>query len=321
MLVITGASGFIGSCLLGFLNQKGITDIVAVDRFRNPDKKHNLDGKESAEQVEREIFHDWLAQHHEKVSFIFHLGARTDTAETNPEVFERLNTGYSQKLWQQCSQFDIPLLYASSAATYGMGENGFDDRHDLLVRFKPLNLYGKSKNDFDNWVVLQKESPPFWAGLKFFNVYGPNEYHKGRMASVIFHAYRQVKETGRLKLFRSHRPDFKDGEQRRDFIYVKDVLEILFFFFLKKPTSGIYNVGTGKARTFNDLANAVFDSCGSPKSIEYIDTPSDIRESYQYFTEAKISKLRNAGYAEPLTTLEEGVTDYVRNYLEAGKNF
>ena len=192
MIVVTGAAGFIGSCFIRFLNQQNIPDIVAVDRFRNPDKKQNLDRKGLAEQVEREVFHDWLEQHYGKIQFIFHLGARTDTGETNPEIFERLNTGYSKRLWEQCAQFGIPIIYASSAATYGRGELGFDDNHDLVPRLKPLNLYAKSKNDFDNWALLQKKTPPFWAGMKFFNVYGPNEYHKGRMASVIFHAYNQA---------------------------------------------------------------------------------------------------------------------------------
>jgi len=315
MIVITGAAGFIGSCLIGFLNEQGITDIVAVDRFRNPDKKPNLDGKDIAEQVEREAFHDWLDAHHGRVHFVFHLGARTDTCETNPEIFERLNTGYSQKVWTLCALYAIPLLYASSAATYGMGEQGFDDSHELIPRLKPLNLYGKSKNDFDKWALVQPQQPPFWAGIKFFNVYGPNEYHKGRMASVIFHAYSQAKETGRIKLFRSHRPEYKDGEQLRDFVYVKDVMEFLYHFFTQKPAAGIYNAGTGKARTFNDLAKAVFNALGKKINIEYIDTPADIRESYQYFTEAKISRLRNTGYIEPFASLEKGVEDYVRNYL------
>ncbi len=315
MVVITGAAGFIGSCLIGFLNEQGITDIVAVDRFRNPEKKPNLEGKDVAEQVEREAFHDWLSKHHSRVNFVFHLGARTDTGETNPEIFERLNTGYSQKLWTLCALCAIPLLYASSAATYGMGDQGFDDSHALIPSLKPLNLYGKSKNDFDKWALVQQQQPPFWAGIKFFNVYGPNEYHKGRMASVIFHAYHQAKKTGMIKLFRSHRADYKDGEQVRDFVYVKDVMEILYHFFTQKPASGIYNAGTGQARTFNDLAKAVFNALGKKANIEYVDTPADIRESYQYFTEAKISRLRNTGYIEPFTSLEKGVEDYVRNYL------
>jgi len=321
MIVITGAAGFIGSCWVSYLNKKGISDIVGVDRFRNPDKKPNLEGKEFSEQVEREIFHDWLKRHHGKVKFIFHLGARTDTAETNPEIFERLNTGYSKKLWEQCADFGIPLLYASSAATYGTGEHGFDDAPALIPKLKPLNPYALSKHDFDRWALQQKKSPPFWVGLKFFNVYGPNEYHKGRMASVVYHAYTQVKKNGRLRLFRSCRPDYKDGEQRRDFIYIKDVLEILYFFFTQKAVSGIFNAGTGNARTYNDLAKAVFDSLGKEPVIEYIDVPEDIRESYQYFTEAKITRLRNAGYIEPFSAIEEGVKDYVMKYLEQGRYY
>ncbi len=315
MIVVTGAAGFIGSCLIGLLNQKGITDIVAVDRFRNPDKKPNLDGKSIAESVERESFHDWFDKHHNRVRFIFHLGARTDTAETNPEIFERLNTGYSQKLWLQCVQYQVPILYASSAATYGLGESGFDDLHENIAQLKPLNFYGQSKQDFDLWAINQTDAPPFWSGLKFFNVYGPNEYHKGRMASVVYHAFRQIHETGNMKLFRSHRADIKDGEQRRDFIYINDVLEVLWFFFSQKPTSGIYNLGTGTAATFIELADAVFNALGKPSQITYIDTPEDIRSTYQYFTQANITKLRKAGYIEPFVSISEGVDDYVKNYL------
>ncbi|MDZ4844062.1 MAG: ADP-glyceromanno-heptose 6-epimerase [Chitinophagales bacterium] len=321
MIVVTGAAGFIASNLIGFLNQQGITDIVAVDKFRNPAKKQNLEGKSIAEQVEREIFHEWLEKYSGTVKFIFHLGARTDTTETNRKILQRLNTNYSIELWKQCVQFQIPLLYASSAATYGAGEHGFDDRHETIPWLKPLNEYGKSKNDFDNWALQQNSAPPFWAGMKFFNVYGSNEYHKGRMASVIFHAFKQVQETGGIKLFRSHRQEYKDGAQLRDFIYVQDVLRICYFFFTKRPASGIYNVGTGKAQTFNDLANALFTALGKKLSIEYIDMPLDIRANYQYFTEANISKLKQAGYDEKFFSLEDGVGDYVKEYLLAEKHF
>lgn len=321
MIVITGAAGFIGSCLIGFLNEKGITDIVAVDKFRNPSKKKNLEGKSIAENVEREFFHEWLEKYHGSVHFIFHLGARTDTVETSTAIFERLNTGYTIKLWELCSRFGIPLVYASSAATYGAGEHGFDDNHETLLQLKPLNAYGKSKHDFDCWALQQSAMPPFWAGLKFFNVYGPNEYHKGRMASVIFHAFEQARETGVIRLFRSHRNEYQDGGQLRDFIYVKDVLRICHFFYTAKPESGIYNVGSGNARSFNDLAHAVFAAAGKTPRIEYIDIPADIRGNYQYFTEAKISKLRQAGYEEQFFWLEEGVKDYVINYLQAEKYF
>lgn len=320
MIVVTGAAGFIGSNLAGFLNRQGIDDIVAVDKFRNPAKKPNLEGKHIAEQVEREIFHGWLDKYHGKVKFIFHLGARTDTAETNKNVFLRLNTNYSIELWKRCVEYQIPLVYASSAATYGAGERGFDDNPEIIPWLKPLNEYGKSKNDFDNWALQQNTTPPFWAGLKFFNVYGPNEYHKGRMASVIFHAFKQAQETGKVKLFRSHRADYADGAQLRDFIYVQDVARVCHFFFVSRKPSGIYNVGTGKARTFNDLAKALFAALGKKPSIEYIDIPADIRGNYQYFTEAKMDRLRKAGYAEKFCPLEDGVEEYVKEHLlQAGK--
>lgn len=315
MIVVTGAAGFIGSNLVGFLNRQGIDDIVVVDKFRNPSKKPNLKDKRVAEQVEREIFHEWLDKHPGKVKFIFHLGARTDTTETNKNIFLRLNTNYSIELWKRCVEYQIPLVYASSAATYGAGEHGFEDNHEIIPWLKPLNEYGKSKNDFDNWVLQQNSTPPFWAGLKFFNVYGPNEYHKGRMASVIFHAFKQIQETGGIKLFRSHRPEYKDGAQLRDFIYVPDVVQICYFFFTNRRSSGIYNAGTGRARTFNDLAQALFTALGKKSSIQYIDIPSDIRNSYQYFTEAKVDKLRTAGYTEKFYSLEEGIQEYVKEFL------
>jgi ADP-L-glycero-D-manno-heptose 6-epimerase len=211
------------------------------------------------------------------------------------------------------------LLYASSAATYGMGEFGYEDRHDIVAKLKPLNPYGKSKNEFDKWVLSQHETPPFWAGLKFFNVYGPNEYHKGRMASVIFHAFNQIQEHGFVKLFRSHHPDYKDGEQLRDFIYVKDVINVMLFMMKQHPESGLYNLGTGKARTFIDLAKATFAGMDKKPDIRFIDTPEDIRNKYQYFTEARMEKLRNQGYENRFYSLEEGVGDYVRNYLAEKK--
>jgi ADP-L-glycero-D-manno-heptose 6-epimerase len=202
-----------------------------------------------------------------------------------------------------------------------MGEHGYHDDHELVEKLKPLNPYGESKNEFDKWVLKQTSFPPFWAGLKFFNVYGPNEYHKGRMASVIFHAFYQIKETGKVKLFRSHHPQFKDGEQLRDFIYVKDVVDVIHFLMEQKPPSGLYNVGTGKARTFLDLAKSTFSALDLKPKIELIDTPADIRDKYQYFTEADMSKLRKAGYKKPFTTLEKGIDDYVKNYLLPEKYF
>ncbi|MCF8303745.1 MAG: ADP-glyceromanno-heptose 6-epimerase [Bacteroidales bacterium] len=319
MIVVTGAAGFIGSCLLAGLNEAGHNEIAVVDDFSREDKNKNLERRSFVRKVHRDRFFDWLAANHDEVEFIFHLGARTDTAEFRKEIFDALNLDYSKDMWNACASYHIPLIYASSAATYGLGELGYDDNHELVNQLKPLNPYGESKNEFDQWMLGQEKQPDFWAGLKFFNVYGPNEYHKGRMASVIFHAYNQIKDTGKVKLFRSHHPDFEDGKQLRDFIYVKDVVDVMLYLMEKKPQPAIYNLGTGKARTFLDLAKATFSALNKKENIEFIETPKDIRDKYQYFTEAKMDKLRKAGYNKPFTTLEDGVTDYVRNYLGKGE--
>ena len=318
MIVVTGAAGFIGSALVGELLRQGWQDIVAVDDFSRPDKAPNLEGKTLSAKVDRKEFHDWLDANQQLVQFIFHLGARTDTTEFDTAIFDELNLHYSQEVWKRCVKYGIPLVYASSAATYGAGEHGYDDDHDLIAKLKPLNPYGESKNDFDQWALAQTEKPYFWAGLKFFNVYGPNEYHKGRMASVVLHAFRQIRDTGGMKLFRSHRPDYKDGEQLRDFVYVKDVCDVCLFLMEHRKHSGIYNLGSGKARTFLDLARAVFAALGKDEKIEFIDTPADIRDKYQYYTEANMAKLKGIGYDKPFTSLEEGVGDYVTNYLIPG---
>ncbi|MBT3621958.1 MAG: ADP-glyceromanno-heptose 6-epimerase [Flavobacteriales bacterium] len=320
MIIVTGAAGFIGSCLVGKLNALGKTNLVLVDDFSYAEKNKNLAGKQFSLQVERNIFVDWLKENSTEVTAIYHIGARTDTTEFDVEIFDELNLNYSKALWKICTEHKIPFLYASSAATYGMGEFGFDDNHEIVEQLLPLNPYGDSKNDFDKWVLKQITQPPFWAGFKFFNVYGPNEFHKSRMASVIFHAVNQIKETGGMKLFRSHNPDFKDGEQLRDFVYVKDVIEVLTFMMQAKKESGLYNLGSGKARTFNDLVNATFSALGKQSAISYIDTPEDIRDKYQYFTEANMQKLISAGYTKQFTTLESGVKDYVQQYL-VDKNY
>lgn len=315
MIVITGAAGFIGSCLVAFLNENNFNDLVLVDDFSNPSKKNNWQYKRYTKILDRDQWWEWLDLNADQVEIIIHLGARTDTTEFNQELLNKLNTNYSKKVWNKCVEHNIPLIYASSAATYGDGYNGYSDRL-TPENLHPLNPYGKSKNDFDAWALVQEKSPFFWAGLKFFNVYGPNEYHKGRMASVIFHAYRQIKEQGKIRLFQSHRDGIGHGEQKRDFIYVKDVCEIIFYLMTRRPNvNGLLNVGTGRARSFNDLANAVFDALGTQSNIEYIPTPEDIREKYQYFTEADISKLRETGYTGSFTSLEEGVAEYVKQYL------
>ncbi|MFO7998786.1 MAG: ADP-glyceromanno-heptose 6-epimerase [Bacteroidales bacterium] len=315
MIVLTGAAGFIGSCLLNKLNNQGFKDIILVDDFSYPHKNLNLSGKTFRQKLERTIFFEWLEENHKQVNFVFHIGARTDTGEFDKAVLDRLNLNYSKEMWKACSRFDLPLVYASSAATYGAGENGYSDEHGLIGKLQPLNPYGESKNEFDKWALHQNDKPYFWAGLKFFNVYGPNEYHKARMASVVLHAFNKILETGKMQLFRSHHPDFRDGEQLRDFVYVKDVIRVCLFFMLHKHQSGIFNLGTGRARTFLDLAKATFEALGKKPDIEFIDTPADIRDKYQYFTEARMDKLRSAGYDKPFHTLEEGIQDYVQGYL------
>ena len=355
-IVITGAAGFIGSCLVGFLNEKGYGNLILVDDFSHEKKELNLKGKSFSEKIEREVFFEWLEKERPQIDFVFHIGARTDTTEFDYSVHEHLNVEYSKKVWNYCAEKKVPLVYASSAATYGSGELGYKDDESIIEKLKPLNPYGISKNEFDKWALRtlrtlrqaqddraqdgtlrqasrnerdrqDENAPPAWAGLKFFNVYGPNEYHKARMASVIFHSYNQILKIGFVKLFKSHKKQFKDGEQLRDFIYVKDVLKICYWFLEcwqtdpKKFVNGIYNVGTGKARTFIDLVNATFSALDKPAQIEFIDMPVDIRDTYQYYTEAEMDKIRAAGYSQPFYSLEEGVGEYVRNYLSQEKYY
>jgi ADP-L-glycero-D-manno-heptose 6-epimerase len=319
MIIITGAAGFIGSNMVSKLNSEGINDIAIVDDFTSEIKNRNLSNKTFRDQIDRNKFFEWLDRNHINIQFIAHIGARTDTAESDKNVFDRLNLEYSKRVWDCCVKYNIPLIYASSAATYGLGENGFSDDHKLIEKLKPLNLYGESKNEFDKWVLRQKTSPPYWAGLKFFNVYGPNEYHKGRMASVIYHAWCQVIKTGKIKLFRSHNPEYRDGEQKRDFIYVKDVLDVIYFLMNSRKYQGIYNLGTGRARTFLELAGNIFKSTGRTENIEFIDTPEDIRDRYQYFTRAEMEKLKLAGYSREFTDIEAGINEYINDYLAGMK--
>ncbi|PCJ64783.1 MAG: ADP-glyceromanno-heptose 6-epimerase [Bacteroidetes bacterium] len=313
-ILVTGAAGFIGSCLVSFLNKKGLNDLILVDDFSKTEKARNLEGKNFTAKIDRDIFLHDIERH--SIDFVFHIGARTDTTEFDAAIFDKLNMAYSQALWKHCVSNNIPFLYASSAATYGSGEEGFDDEESIEA-LKPLNPYGQSKQDFDVWALSQKETPPFWVGLKFFNVFGPNEYHKGRMASVVMHAFNQITKNGGLNLFQSHNPNYKDGEQIRDFIYVKDLLGLMWFWYENQNQNGIYNAGTGKARTFNDLANAIFIALTKAPEISYIPTPIDIRDKYQYFTEAKMDKTTNAGYSEDFHSLEDAVSDYVINYLNS----
>jgi ADP-L-glycero-D-manno-heptose 6-epimerase len=294
MIVVTGGEGFIGKNLIVELQRRGNVGVVNLDT-----KNESLDS----------IF-NWLLINALDIDCIYHLGAITDTMEMDRNKFDEYNVNATMFIWNLCFGFNIPLIYASSAATYGDGEQGFDDEKDI-IKLQPLNPYGWSKQQFDVWAEVQEYQPKHWYGLKFFNVYGHGEAHKGKMASVVFHAYNQINETRRLKLFKSHRPDYKDGEQLRDFVYVDDVVDVCIFMATEKPANGIYNVGTGKARTFDDLGRAVFKSLDIPLLIDYIDTPIKLRDKYQYFTEAKINKLRVAGYKKPFHELEEGVHEYI----------
>ncbi len=314
MIVVTGAAGFIASGLVGTLNSRGIEDIVIVDDFTQTRKIKNWETKKYVAKVQREDFFEWFDANAAKVDFVFHLGARTDTTEFDWNVLQQLNLDYTCGIWTRCCNYNIPLIYASSAATYGAGEYGYIDDHTIVPMLKPLNPYGRSKNDFDLWALAQEKQPPFWVGTKFFNVYGPNEYHKGRMASVVLHTFETVKKTGKMQLFRSHNPNFEDGMQLRDFIYVKDVINILIHMYNTRPASGLYNVGTGNAESFLELATSTFIAMDKSVNIEFVDMPEDIRDKYQYFTEADTTKLRKA-YEYPMLSLREGVADYVKNYL------
>jgi len=327
-IIVTGAAGFIGSCMVQFLNDNGYEELYLVDDFGIESKRKNWESKRFIQIVERYNLFDWLEAKQPKIDLVIHLGARTDTTEFDYSIHEALNLQYSKDIWQYCTTHQVPLIYASSAATYGAGELGYNDDHETPYQLKPLNPYGVSKNEFDKWALLQEDCPPSWTGLKFFNIYGPNEYHKGRMASVIWHSFNQIKKDNLVKLFRSHRPDFKDGEQLRDFVYVKDLVDVIkwmadLMLIQEWPVTrnGLFNLGTGKARSFYDLAASTFRGLDLEPNIEFIDMPADIRDKYQYFTEANMQKLKDAGYTRAFYTLEEGVDDYVRNYLRSLKYY
>ncbi|MFN5795489.1 MAG: ADP-glyceromanno-heptose 6-epimerase [Bacteroidota bacterium] len=321
MIVLTGTAGFIGSYFLGFLNSKGITNIAIVDDFSREEKLNNWSTKKFEIKIDRNQFIPWLELNSEKIDFVFHLGARTDTTLMDWKIFEELNLNYTKSIWEICANKNIPLVYASSAATYGNGELGYDDIEKNIPQLKPLNPYGDSKQLFDEWALQQTNQPPFWAGLKFFNVYGPNEYHKGRMASVIFHSFNQISGSKKIKLFKSHKQGIENGHQKRDFVYVKDLCSVLYFLMEQRKSSGIYNLGSGTARNFLDLAHSVFKTLNLPPKIEFIDTPLDIRDNYQYYTCATMEKLKEAGYTNNFISLEEGIDDYVQNYLLSRKYF
>lgn len=323
-IVLTGAAGFIGSCMLQYLNEQGLENIILVDKFTALKKEKNWKHKKYKYLVDRELLLDWLNEKNKNIiiDLFIHLGARADATEFDYNIHKELNEEYSQDVWNYCTANDIPLIYASSAVTYGNGDLGYSDDDKLLNDLQPLNPYGISKNEFDKWAIRQLNAPPSWAGLKFFTVYGPNEYHKEKLASVIFQAYRQIEEYGCIKLYKSRKQEFTDGGQLRDFIYVKDIIKVIYWMASSmlgkkwlQSNNGIYNVGTGKARTFNDLAAVTCAALNKSCNITYIDLPAELINTYQYSTEASIVKLQHAGYENPFTTLEDGVYDYVRNYL------
>lgn len=320
MIIVTGAAGFIGSCIVKKLNDEGEHNIICVDRWEEGQKWRNLSGLKFYEFVHADEFvePDILnAVFDEGVSAVYHMGACSSTTETNVDYLWKNNVEYSQILYRYCSEYDVPICYASSAATYGAGEYGYSDDLKDLPMLSPLNPYGYSKQAFDEWVLKQARKPSKWYGVKFFNVYGPQEYHKEGMRSVVHQAFEQIKESGKMKLFKSHNPDYQDGGQLRDFVYVKDVVDAMFRLMNEKHhgDSGIYNLGTGKARSFKDLVSATFSAMGEKENIEYIDMPEKLREQYQYFTEAKMDKLYNALEGFKFHGLEEGVNDYVKNHL------
>jgi len=327
MIIVTGGAGFIGSVLLWKLNEIGVKDILVVDSLGQGSKWKNLAKRTFTTVLHKDDFGAWLAEDGTRadIEAVFHLGASSSTAQTDVDYLMRNNLNYSIRLWEFCAQYEVPLIYASSGATYGGGEQGFSDSAAIVPKLRATNPYGFSKQKFDHWALAQTRCPPFWAGLKFFNVYGPQEYHKGTQSSVIRQFVPQVKQSGIIRLFKSYRPGVEDGDQRRDFVSVKDCVEVMVHLLrnIGRAESGLYNVGSGKARTFADLARCVFTAMGvDPARLEYIEMPEVLREHYQYHTEAPLNRLRErAGYTKPMTNLEDGVTDYVRNYLLADDAF
>lgn len=315
LFVVTGGAGFIGSNIVKALNEKGMQDIIIVDHLsHNKSKKKNLTGLGYKHYLDRDEFLKQIQVNTIKgVDVVIHLGARTDTIEKDKDFLLKNNTLYSKYLYNFCVRNGARFIYASSGATYGDGSRGYSDRERKL---KPLNYYGLSKYLFDEWMLDQKEKLSQWVGLKFFNVYGPNEYHKGFMASVVYHCYNQVKKNNVIRLFKSYRKEYRDGEQKRDFVYVRDAVNVILFFLNNTDKSGIFNVGTGKARTFLDLAHATFQALHRKPNIEFIDMPGDLKDKYQYFTQADISRLRDSGYREKFYGLEDGVYEYVQKYLD-----
>ena len=318
--LVTGGAGFIGSAIAWRLNNQGRNDIIIVDELGLDEKWKNLvklnyqdfiNKDEFIKQIESGIKMD--------IETIIHMGANSSTTEKNADHLINNNYEYTKKLAKYCVKNNIRFIYASSAATYGDGSLGFNDDEGICQSLAPLNMYGYSKNLFDTWAIKQGIINKI-VGLKYFNVYGPNEYHKGDMRSVVHKAFEQIKSTGKVKLFKSGNPNYKDGEQKRDFVYVKDAVDMTLFFLDKKDKNGIYNAGSGKARTWNDLVTAIFKALNKSVNIEYIELPEHLVEKYQYFTEAGIDKIKKAGYPHPITSLEDGVTDYIKSFLLPGKH-
>lgn len=316
-LILTGAYGFIGARLARTLLEKGQKDLVLVDKPDYRSTRSCVKGLESLPLIDREKLFDELP-HLKNVTAVLHLGACTDTGNHDQAYMWKMNTDYTRELWQWCAGQKIPLIYASSGATYGRGEEGYSDRHQDIPRYKPLNVYGKSKHEFDLWALAQKSDPPRWYGLKFFNVYGMDEGHKARMASPVFHGYNEIQKTGKMTLFRSHKDGIADGEQKRDFIFMDDIVKLCLFCLEKNPPSGIYNCGTGQARTFLDLSKALFKAVGKEVKIDWVDTPEKFRAGYQYFTQADMGKMRAAGYTDSFLPIEQGVAKYVE-WLKSNK--
>ncbi len=319
MYIVTGGAGFIGSAFVWKLNEEGIDDILVVDHLGESEKWKNLVNRRYSDYVHKEDFWHMLdedALHGEKIEAVVHLGACSSTTERNADYLMDNNFHYTCTLAQWAANHGIRFIYASSAATYGNGSQGFADDREGIAKLRPINMYGYSKQLFDLWAIRQGLLDRL-AGIKFFNVFGPNEYHKDDMASVIFKSFHQIRETGRVQLFKSYHPDYADGGQMRDFVYVKDCVNILWELVQNPEVNGIFNLGTGKARTWNDLVNSVFAAMGLPSRIEYIDMPESLRGQYQYFTEARMDKLRAAGLEATFSPLEDSVADYVRNHLQA----
>lgn len=323
MIVVTGATGFIGSNLVAELNAAGVTEILIVDTLGVGEKWRNIAKRQFDDIIPPAQASDYLRSHRKKIGAVFHMGANSSTTAQDGDLILATNLKSSMDYWHFCSDARVPLLYASSAATYGDGRHGFDDEADAEL-LRPLNLYGWSKQAFDLWAQRQASqgyAPPKWAGFKFFNVYGPNEYHKSDMMSLVAKNYEVVATGNPVRLFKSKNPDYADGMQLRDFVYVKDCCHIMMWFLRVQAKSGIYNIGTGEARSFIDLVNAISSATSVPSSITYVDLPAELEQRYQYFTEAKMQKLLGQGYNQPMTKLEDGVADYVKNYLSQNDRY